>query len=124
MRGRLRDAFLAELAAARRAERDEDPDDAWARLERAHVLSQAYAAPHVQVHLRMAGFALRRRDWRELIGQIPRILLAAPGSWTGRAPRGNTGGADVGIFQPMAIPEDLARLLEEELDGVRTACGR
>ncbi|HVH17070.1 MAG TPA: DUF3703 domain-containing protein [Myxococcota bacterium] len=30
----------------------------------------------------------------------------------GRAPRGNTGGADVGIFAPMEIPDDLASLLK------------
>jgi len=36
----------------------------------------------------------------------------AHGSWTGRAPRGNTGGADVGIFTPMEIPPDLRALLD------------
>jgi len=40
------------------------------------------------------------------------VLLAAPGSWLGRAPLGNTGGANVGIFTPMAIPEDLQRMLD------------
>ena len=113
MRVRLREAFRAELTAARRAELAGALDEAWNRLERAHVLSQAHAGPHVRVHLSMAAFALRRRDLAELLGQIPRILLAAPGSWTGRAPRGNTGGARVGIFTPMTIPPDLARLLEE-----------
>ncbi len=113
MRGRLREAFLSECAAARRAEAAGTLDEAWRRLERAHVLSQAHAIPHVRVHLSMAAFALRRRDVAELLGQIPRILLAAPGSWTGRAPRGNTGGARVGIFEPMSIPPDLAHLLED-----------
>lgn len=61
----------------------------------------------------MFAFAWRRRDVRELLGQLSRLLLAAPGSWTGRAPRGNTGGAGVGIFTPMEIPADLAALLSE-----------
>jgi hypothetical protein len=61
----------------------------------------------------MFGLAWRRRDLRELFGQLPRLLLAAPGSWTGRAPRGNTGGADVGIFTPMEIPPDLSALLSQ-----------
>jgi hypothetical protein len=61
----------------------------------------------------MFSFALRRGDLRELLGQLPRLLLAAPGSWTGRAPRGNTGGGDVGIFTPLEIPADLAALLPE-----------
>jgi hypothetical protein len=101
-----------ELSRARALEAAGGHADAWAALERAHVLSQQMAWPHVRVHVRMLGFAWRRRDWRELAGQVPRILLAAPGSLLGRAPRGNTGGARVGIFTPMAIPDDLQRILD------------
>jgi hypothetical protein len=112
MHRRLRDSFERELASARRAEAERDPARAWRHLERAHVLSQAYAWPHVRVHGRMLGLACRRQELREVAGQLPRILLAAPGSWTGRAPRGNTGGADVGIFTLMEIPVDLQQILE------------
>jgi hypothetical protein len=104
-------AFDDELAAASSAEAEGALSEAWRRLERAHVLSQPFAGRHLSVHCRMLGFAWRRRDLRELAGQLPRILLAAPGSLSGRAPRGNTGGASVGIFTPMAIPADLAALL-------------
>ena len=114
MNEKLRSAFLEALTVARRAERENDLARAWRHLERAHVLSQAYAWPHVCVHGRMLGFAWRRRDGRELLGQLPRLLLAAPGSWTGRAPRGNTGGADVGIFMPMEIPAELQAVLSGE----------
>ncbi len=113
MRAAPRSAFIRELEHARDAEHAGKVATAWTHLERAHILSQAYAWPHVRVHVLMAGFALRRRDVREILGQIPRIMLAAPGSWTGRAPRGNTGGANVGIFTPMAIPADLQTLLDE-----------
>lgn len=112
MHERLQAAFRAELDASRASEQDGDLVSAWKRLERAHVLSQAHAWPHVSVHLRMAGFAFRQRDLAEFLGQIPRVLLAGPGSWTGRAPRGNTGGADVGIFTPMEIPADLQAILD------------
>ena len=108
----LRGAFEAELVAAKSAEARGDSRLAWRSLERAHVLSQAFAAPHLRVHFAMAGFAWRAFDIRELLGQLPRLLLAAPGSWTGRAPRGNTGGSNVGIFTPMDIPQDLLALLE------------
>ena len=113
MHATLQRHFEDALRGARAAEKAGALARAWEHLERAHVLSQAHALPHVQVHARMFGFALRRMDLRELVGQLPRLLLAAPGSWTGRAPRGNTGGARVGIFTPMPIPEDLQRLLEE-----------
>jgi hypothetical protein len=112
MREIIRNAFDQELAAALRAEGASAFEQAWLHFERAHILSQAYAWQHLLVHARMFGFAWRRRDVRELIGQLPRLALAAPGSWTGRAPHGNTGGADVGIFTPMEVPPDLRDLIE------------
>ncbi|WP_434391240.1 DUF3703 domain-containing protein [Melittangium boletus] len=113
MTPRLRAHFERELALALEAEARGARAEAWRCLERAHVLSQAHALPHLRVHGRMFGVAWRGRDTRELLGQLPRLLLAAPGSVLGRAPRGNTGGADVGIFTPMPIPEDLQALLRE-----------
>ena len=108
---RLRRAFEAELSAARADEGRGDYVAAWAHLERGHVLGQPFGIAHVRVHWRMLTFAVRRRDWTELIGQLPRLLFAAPATWLGRAPRGNTGGARVGMEQPMPIPADLAALL-------------
>ena len=113
MRSTLIEPFEAELTSARGLETSGDLDGAWHSLERAHVLSQAYALPHLRVHGRMAAFALRHLDVRELLGQLPRLVLAAPGSWMGRAPLGNTGGADVGIFTPLPIPTDLRAVLDQ-----------
>lgn len=107
----LKAHFDGELATAAEAEAAGDFPRAWRSLERAHVLSQAHAGPHLRVHGAMAAFAWRRGNVQEVLGQLPRLLLAAPGSWLGRAPLGNTGGANVGIFTPMEIPEDLRRLL-------------
>lgn len=70
------------------------------------------AGRHVSTHLAMFGAALRRRDLREVSGQLLRLVLAAPGSWTGRYPVGNTGGADVSAFRPMSVPDDLRAVLD------------
>ena len=113
MKPKLRGYFETELHEATEAEHEGDLPRAWRHLERAHVLSQAHAGPHVRAHGRMLAFGWRRRNGRELLGQLARILVAAPGSWLGRAPLGNTGGADVGILVPMPIPEDLQALLRE-----------
>jgi hypothetical protein len=59
----------------------------------------------------MFAAAWRRRDRQEVAGQFLRLLLAVPGSVTGRYPAGNTGGADVSAFRPMPIPDDLCPLL-------------
>jgi hypothetical protein len=67
--------------------------------------------PHVRTHWSMLGAAVRRRDGHEIVGQLLRLVVAAPGSWTGRYPVGNTGGADVSALKPMPIPDDLKALL-------------
>jgi len=59
----------------------------------------------------MLRFALRRHEWHEVAGQMLRTLLAAPGSWSGRYPVGNTGGSNVNAFTAMDIPDDLRPLL-------------
>lgn len=114
MKEGLRKAFEDELANARRAEQNAQLGASWRHLERAHILSQRDAGAHVHVHLLMLAFGYRRRDAHEVMGQVARLCVAAPGSWLGRAPVGNTGGANVGIFKPMPIPEDLQRLLAED----------
>jgi len=113
MNPRLREHFEKELRQSTEAERRGELASAWTFLERAHILSQAHVLPHLQVHWRMFTFAWRGRNWRELLGQVPRLILATPGSLLGRAPLGNTGGANVGIFTPMPIPEDLQALLSD-----------
>ncbi|WP_342380492.1 DUF3703 domain-containing protein [Myxococcus stipitatus] len=114
MRPLLRAAFEHELREALEAEARAEPPRAWRHLERAHVLSQGFAGPHVRVHWRMLGYGWRRRDVKEVWGQLLRVLGAGPASWLGRAPVGNTGGADVGIFTPMPIPDDLRTILDAE----------
>jgi hypothetical protein len=107
----LRDAWTAELAEARAENARGDLAREWQHLERAHILSQPMAGAHVRTHLAMLSYAWRRRDTREVLGQLFRLLVAAPGSWTGRYPLGNTGGADVSAFRPMPVPDDLRGLL-------------
>ena len=109
--GALRQAWTHERAEARTARRRGDPAGEWRHLERAHVLSQPMALPHVRTHLAMAACAVRRHDRREVAGQLLRLALAAPGSLAGRYPAGNTGGANVSPFRPMAVPDDLRALL-------------
>ena len=111
-----RDALLRawsdERAAARLARSDGDTAGEWRHLERAHVLSQPMALPHVRTHVSMLGYGVRRRDAHEILGQALRLVVAGPGSLTGRYPVGNTGGANVKAMLPMAIPDDLKALLE------------
>jgi hypothetical protein len=108
----LAQQWAKERTEARAAKRRGDVEDEWRHLERAHVLSQPMAGRHVRTHVAMLGYGIRRRDRREIIGQIARLVVAAPGSWTGRYPVGNTGGANVSALKPMPIPDDLQAVLD------------
>ena len=107
----LREGWAQERTAAREARQRDDAEDEWRHLERAHVLSQPMAIAHVRTHVAMLGYGLRRRDGHEIVGQLLRVVVAAPGTWTGRYPVGNTGGANVSALKPMPIPDDLQALL-------------
>jgi hypothetical protein len=115
-RARLHGAWADELAAARSARTDGDATNEWTHLERAHILSQPMAGPHVRTHVAMLGAAVRRRDLHEVLGQAFRVIVAAPGSLTGKYPVGNTGGADVSAFAPMPVPADLQLLLPDPVE--------
>lgn len=84
---------------------------AWHHLERAHILGQPYPREHSYVHWRMLLFGIRIKSGREILGQIPRLLVGGVKSFVGHIPVGNTGGANVPPLLPMEIPEDLAPVI-------------
>lgn len=83
----------------------------WRHLERAHILGQPYPYQHTVVHWKMFLFGIKTKNWKEVVGQIPRLLVGGVKSFVGRIPVGNTGGANVPSLQPMEIPEDLAVII-------------
>lgn len=106
----MNDAYTRELLQADRALRLADFETSFHHLERAHVLAQRSTGAHTHVHVRMLMTGLRRRDWREVIGQVPRIVASMLFSriWV---PRGNSGRARVSAFAPMPVPADLEHLV-------------
>ncbi len=113
MRPALRAAFEQELSVAQSAIAVEEWATAWTCMERAHVLGQRSTRTHVRAHVRMLRFAWRRRDVREIAGQLTRIAGASLLTWIW-IPEGNTGGARVSAFRRMPIPADLGRMLDED----------
>ena len=104
-RRNIEPAVRRELNAASRVLA---PAAQFRHLERAHVLGQQSTALHVLAHLRMARWAFHQKDMAELRGQLMRIIGAATKTVFGWVPTGNTGGANVGPFKPLPIPDDLA----------------
>lgn len=107
----LREVFEAEISAALAAARSGEVDAAYGHLERAHIVGQRRTRPHVRSHWLMLRLGLAAGDWREVAGQLVRIVAAALFSriWV---PAGNTGRANVSAMKPMPIPQDLRALLE------------
>ncbi len=105
-------AYRDEAALAKGALAKGDLDEAFRRLERAHILGQPSAGAHSWAHWTMLKVGLRRRDWREVRGQVIRLAAGGLLSWMGRLPVGNTGGADVPAEAPMPVPSDLVELCQ------------
>lgn len=106
----LRQSYTAEMVAARDTG---EAGERWHHLERAHIISQPYPWPHTRNHIAMLGLALRQRDRREALGQIVRIVVAAPGSALGRYPEGNTGRTRAGLMTTMPLSAEMAAILAQ-----------
>jgi hypothetical protein len=103
-------AYEEEVALADLALRCRNYTACFAHLERAHVLAQRLTLRHTYVHWLMLIAAWHRRDYREITGQVPRMLASMLFSrlWI---PVGNTGRSRVSAFRPMPVPEDLRHLV-------------
>lgn len=108
----LKPFYKKELLEARNAFAENKYRESWRHLERAHILGQPYPYEHTFVHLKMLCFGIKVKNLKEVIGQIPRILIGGIKSFVGHIPVGNTGGADVPPLKPMEIPEDLAAIID------------
>lgn len=103
----------AELRAAVEAEALGRAEEAFAYLERAHVLGQASTVQHVRVHWRMFAWGWRRHSVRECLGQLLRIVGAALLTAAGLVPEGNTGGSGISPFKPRPVPPELQTILQQ-----------
>ena len=104
---------VKELERATAAERRGDPNLAFRQLERAHVLGQAATCDHVRTHWEMLLWGVRRRQLREVAGQVLRIVGAATKTAFGLVPTGNTGGSNVSPFRRLPIPLELQSIIDE-----------
>lgn len=109
----LKNYFNKELEAYQSAFEVKELQRAWRHLERAHILGQAWPLEHTVAHLYMLRFAVKIKNTKEILGQIPRLLIGGIKSFVGEIPVGNTGGANVPPLKPMEIPEDLKKILHE-----------
>lgn len=108
----LKPSYQRELKEAENTFVNRHYSLSWRYLERAHILAQPYPYDHTAVHWKMFCFGIKVKNFTEVLGQIPRLLVGGVKSFVGHIPVGNTGGANVPPLQPMEIPEDLAAIID------------
>jgi hypothetical protein len=109
----LKDHYNHELESYRTEFSKGNLQVAWRHLERAHILGQPWPREHTHVHWMMLSFGMRIKNTREIIGQIPRLLVGGVKSFVGHIPVGNTGGTNVPPLQSMEIPKDIREMMKE-----------
>ncbi|MEQ8364335.1 MAG: DUF3703 domain-containing protein [Cyclobacteriaceae bacterium] len=80
---------------------------AWHHLERAHVIGQSYPFAHTYVHWKMLLFGVKIKSIKEIMGQLPRLLLGGIKSFVGKIPVGNTGGSNIPPLQSLPLSEEI-----------------
>jgi hypothetical protein len=110
MKAALQLAIEQAFQHAEHAMQEKCSPDAFQWLERAHILAQRQPLLHARSHWLMLVLGWQIGDYREVTGQIPRIVAALLFSrvWV---PIGNTGRSRVSAFWPMPVPEELQTLL-------------
>lgn len=103
----LKPFFEQELVLYKRQYEKGYLQSAWHHLERAHIIGQRYPYEHSYVHWKMLQFGLRIKSTKEIVGQIPRLLVGGVKSFVGKVPVGNPGGANVPPLKPFPIEEEI-----------------
>ncbi|UXP32303.1 DUF3703 domain-containing protein [Reichenbachiella agarivorans] len=83
---------------------------AWTHLERAHVIGQKYPYAHSYVHWEMLKFGFKIKSVKEILGQIPRLLVGGIKSFVGKVPVGNTGGSNVPPMKSLPISPEIQEI--------------
>lgn len=103
----LKPYYKLELDGYRSALVVNDLRKAWNHLERAHIIGQIYPISHSYVHWKMLLFGIKIKSTREVLGQIPRLLVGGVKSFVGHVPLGNPGGANVPPLKSFPIDSDI-----------------
>ena len=85
----------------------------WKKLERAHIIGQPWAVEHTFSHWKMLIFAFKTKEFKEIIGQLPRLFIGGIKSFVGEIPTGNTGGSNVHPLKKKPIPNDILTVMNK-----------
>ncbi len=94
-----KEEFDSLIEEAKQLRDNKGYQEALSALEKAHLIAQEKGWEHLIVHIEMFKLAIHYRVLKEALGQIPRMILALPGSKLGIFPKGNIGSTKMGIFE-------------------------
>ena len=103
--------YRLELESYRSEMSKANLQQAWRQLERAHIIGQPWFVQHTYIHWLMLRFGIKIKNKKEILGQLPRLLVGGIKSFVGKIPTGNTGGANVPPLRVMEIPEELKNMM-------------
>ena len=67
----------------------------------------------------MLQFGIKIKSTKEVVGQIPRLLVGGVKSFVGYIPVGNTGGANVPPLKTMEMPKDIQEIINKNLEQIK-----
>lgn len=102
--------YKNELSLYQQALEQAKIKDAWHHLERAHIIGQRYPYQHTETHGHMLFLGLKSGDFKEVVGQMIRLMLGAPFSIINKIPVGNVGSTRVSMIKSQEIPKDIKNL--------------
>lgn len=109
----LKPFYLIELRNYKSELKKSNLSSAWHHLERAHIIGQKYPYQHSYVHWKMLLFGFKTKSRKEILGQIPRLILGGIFSFIGKVPDGNPGGSNVPPLKPFPIDKELKDILSK-----------
>ena len=86
MPAHLKPFYREELLLAKNEFDKKHYQQSWRHLERAHILGQPYPVAHTAVHWEMLKFGIKIKNSKEIIGQLPRLLVGGVKSFVGKIP--------------------------------------
>ena len=103
----LKTFYLKELELYKSEFSEGNMVRAWTHLERAHIIGQKYPFAHSLVHWEMLKFGFKIKNFKEIVGQVPRLIFGGVKSFVGKVPVGNPGGANVPPLKPFPIDPEI-----------------
>ena len=109
----LQPYFGRELQSYYCSLKENNLQQAWRHLEKAHVIGQAYPFKHTYVHWKMLQFGIKLKSTKEVIGQVPRLLIGGVKSFVGKIPVGNTGGANIPPLKTIPVEQEIIEIFKQ-----------